>query len=70
MGEMVIQMMKWTAFKELFLENYFPQTERNKKEREFMNLTQGNQTVREYTVQFERLSRFAYHIIDTFKKKN
>ena len=26
--------------------------------------------MREYTVQFERLSRFAYHMIDTPEKKN
>ena len=65
-----IQIMMWVAFKELFLENYFPQIERNRKEREFMDLTQGNQTVREYIVQFERLSRFAYHMIDTSEKKN
>ena len=50
LGERAIQIMTWVAFKELFLENYFPQTERNRKEREFMDLTQGNQTVREYTV--------------------
>ena len=50
LGERSIQIMMWVAFKELFHENYFPKTERNKKEREFMDLTQGNQTVREYTV--------------------
>ena len=70
LGEDAVKAMPWNAFRELFLENYFPQTERNKKEREFIELTQGNRTVREYTVQFERLSRFAYHMIDTPEKKN
>ena len=65
-----IQRMTWTAFKELFLENYFTQTERNRKEKEFIVLVQGNRTVREYTVQFERLFRFAYHMVDTPEKKN
>ena len=35
-----------------------------------MELTQGNRTVQEYTTQFERLSRFAYHMVDTPAKKN
>ena len=70
LGERAVQMMTWTTFKELFLENYFPQTERNNKEREFIDPTQGNQIVREYTVQFEQLSHFAYHMIDTLDKKN
>ena len=62
--------MTWVAFRERFLENYFPQTEKNKKEKEFIDLVQGSRTVREYTIQFERLSRFAYHMIDTPEKKN
>ena len=62
--------MTWMTFKGLFQEYYFPQTEKNKKEKEFIDLVQGSHTVREYTVQFERLSRFAYHMIDTPENKN
>ena len=57
-------------FKERFLAKYFPLVERNLKKKEFMELTQGNWTVQEYTTQFERLSRFAYHVVDTPAKKN
>ena len=70
MGEEAVRRMTWTAFRELFLENYFPPAEKIKKQKEFLELTQGNQTVREYTVQFERLSRFASHMVDTPEKKN
>ena len=35
-----------------------------------MDLVQGNLSVQEYTVQFERLSHFAPHLIDAPEKKN
>ena len=38
-GEVAIRIMHWAAFRELLIENYFPHTERNKKEREFIELT-------------------------------
>ena len=41
-----------------------------KRTKEFIELVQGSKTVREYTTQFERLSYFAYHMIDTLEKKN
>ena len=41
----------------------------NNKIKEFVELVQGNQTVREYTTQFERLSRFAYNMISTPEAK-
>ena len=40
-------MVTWEAFKEVFLEKYFPQDVRNKKEMEFLELKQGNMTVAE-----------------------
>ena len=61
--------MPWATFRELFLEKYFPEEEKDQREKEFMELTQGNLTVREYTTQFERLSRFARHMVDTPQKK-
>ena len=61
--------MEWTAFKEKFLEKYFPQVEKNKKELEFIQLTQGKMTVIEYETKFTKLSRFAVHMVDTDDKK-
>ena len=45
----------WTVFKKSFLEKYFPEDIRNKKELEFMNLTQGSMNVGEYYAKFEEL---------------
>ena len=70
LGAEVIRRMTWIAFKERFLAKYFPLVERNLKKKEFIELTQGNRTVQEYTMQFERLSQFAYHMVDTPAKKN
>ena len=57
------------TFKERFLENFFSEEERDNKEKEFIDLTQGSMTVREYTTKFERLSLFALHMADTPRKK-
>ena len=70
LGAETIRRMTWVTFKERFLAKYFPLVERNLKKKKFMELTQGNRTVQEYTTQFERMSRFAYHMIDTPAKKN
>ena len=61
--------MPWEAFKAKILEKYFPKEERDQHEREFLSLVQGTWTVREYVMQFKRLSRFADHIADTAQKK-
>ena len=44
-GEEGIRRMTWTAFKNRFYEKYFPVTEKYKREREFMHLTQGKKLV-------------------------
>ncbi|XP_062012153.1 uncharacterized protein LOC133728711 [Rosa rugosa] len=61
--------MEWAVFKEKFLEKYFPQVEKDKKELEFIQLTQGKMTVIEYETKFTKLSRFAPHMVDTDDKK-
>ena len=61
--------MPWEAFKAKFLEKYFPEEERDQQEREFLSLVQGTWTVRDYVMQFKRLSHFAHHIVDTPQKK-
>ncbi|XP_043710201.1 uncharacterized protein LOC122659119 [Telopea speciosissima] len=43
----------WNQFKEAFLKNYFPRNFREKKEIEFMNLSQGSKSVFEYQQLFE-----------------
>ena len=49
----------WEVFKNRFLEKYFPQDLRQAKEREFLNLKQGNMSVGEYTAKFETLSKYS-----------
>ena len=56
MGNDQIRRMMWKTFRERFPNKYFPQVEKSKKEREFLELTQKKMTVREYTTQFKRLS--------------
>ena len=46
-----------------------PKKERDQQEREFLSLIQGTWIVREYVTQFERLSHFAGHMVDTPQKK-
>ena len=61
--------LSWVDFKTKFLGKYFPDS-KNDKEKEFIDIVQGTRTVQEYTVQFERLSRFAPHMVDTLVKRN
>ena len=56
--------MTWTTFRERFLEKFFPEDEKDEKEKEFMELTQRGKAVREYVTLFERLSYFAPHMVD------
>lgn len=65
MGERAVNNMNWTAFKRKFMDKYFPETERESKELEFIQLEQDTMTVTEYQKKFEALSRYAPHLIDT-----
>ena len=49
------QDVTWDVFKRVFLEKYFPEDVRNKKEMEFLELKQGSMTVAEYAAKFEEL---------------
>ena len=51
--------MKWTRFKELILQKYFPLVKKNEKEAEFICLTQGNLSLVEYEKNFDELSKYA-----------
>ena len=49
-GEEKERTMAWPAFKARFLEKYFPDFEKDKKDKEFLELVQGIMTVQEYTL--------------------
>src|SRR4051812_20984433 len=61
--------MTWQGFKTLFLDKYFPPTEREKKEEEFKSLEQRNMTVDQYLVVFTRLARYFPELVSTEEKK-
>ena len=53
----------------LFLEKYFPRVKREEKETEFISLKQGNLSLVEYERKFDKLSRYALHLVDTEERK-
>src|SRR3954462_4842148 len=61
--------MSWQGFKTLFLDKYFPPTEREKKEEEFKSLEQGNMIVDQYLAVFTRLSRYFLELVSMEEKK-
>ncbi|KAE9587478.1 putative retrotransposon gag domain-containing protein [Lupinus albus] len=50
------RVITWIAFKEKFLQKYFPADLKRKKEMEFLRLDQGNLLVGEYAAKFEELA--------------
>ncbi|KAH6807774.1 hypothetical protein C2S51_028882 [Perilla frutescens var. frutescens] len=61
--------LTWEQFKEMIIEQYFPQSFRDEKENEFLNLKQGIMTVVDYERKFNQLSQYATHLINTEVKK-
>ena len=59
----------WKDFKDAFLEQFFPQTIRQAKAQEFIDLVQGAMTVEEYAAKFIELSRFAPYLVSTEELK-
>ncbi|XP_020209442.1 uncharacterized protein LOC109794406, partial [Cajanus cajan] len=53
--------LNWDNFKKAFLEKYFPDNVRSRKEMEFLELNQGNDTVAEYAAKFDALVRYCTH---------
>jgi hypothetical protein len=49
------------GFKNAFLENYFPEEAKGKKETEFLELKQGNMSIGEYAAKFQELYHFHPH---------
>ncbi|XP_043694199.1 uncharacterized protein LOC122644895 [Telopea speciosissima] len=59
----------WAKFLEALYENFFPESLRERKEVEFLYLTQGSDSVMAYKKKFEELAWFALAHIDTDAKK-
>ncbi|XP_058741253.1 uncharacterized protein LOC131613617 [Vicia villosa] len=51
----------WAVFRAEFLEKYFPEDARSKREIEFLELKQGNMIVDEYAARFEELVKYCSH---------
>ncbi|WMV59253.1 hypothetical protein MTR67_052638 [Solanum verrucosum] len=60
-----LPLLSWTQFHALFLEKYVPQTLRDCKKDEFMDLEQGGITVAAYEAKFRALSRYATQLVTT-----
>ena len=54
-----VEAMTWVDFREHFLSKFFPVSARHVKDREFLDLQQGDMTVLEYVARFTELARFA-----------
>ncbi|KAH7546031.1 hypothetical protein FEM48_Zijuj01G0157600 [Ziziphus jujuba var. spinosa] len=59
----------WVRFKELIYEKYFPQTWRDNKIADFIELKQGKMTLAQYERKFDELSRYAPYLVDTDESK-
>ena len=57
--------MAWAEFHDLFMGNYFLDTARHAKAREFLELKQGAMTVIENVARFTELARFADDYVPT-----
>ena len=53
----------WELFKTTFLERFFPREMMEVMVEEFINLKQGSMTVREYSLKFVKLSRYANSLV-------
>lgn len=63
------QSLTWDEFKEMVMGKFFPRAYRKQKEMELINLEQGTMTILDYERKFNRLSRYAPHLVDTEEKK-
>ncbi|XP_017239869.1 uncharacterized protein LOC108212659 [Daucus carota subsp. sativus] len=54
-----IDSMTWDRFKTALADKYFPRTVHVQKERDFIRLDKGDETVVEYEEEFARLSKYA-----------
>ena len=59
----------WNLFREAFKGHFIPPRVMEMKHTEFMQLTQGNKTLKEYLHAFNHLSRYAPEFVSTETKK-
>ncbi|CAM0954182.1 unnamed protein product [Alopecurus aequalis] len=59
----------WKLFKEAFYQKYFPESVKRIKEKEFLELKQGHESVSDYEIEFSRLARFAPAFVQTDSSK-
>ena len=62
-------MIDWNLFREAFKGHFIPPGVMEMKHTEFMQLTQGNKTLKEYLYAFNHLSRYAPEFVSTESKK-
>ncbi|KAL0549282.1 hypothetical protein IC582_013763 [Cucumis melo] len=60
-----VSQITWQQFKESFYAKFFSASLRDAKRQEFLNLEQGDMTVKQYDAEFDMLSRFAPEMIAT-----
>ncbi|CAA0824441.1 Unknown protein, partial [Striga hermonthica] len=61
--------LTWDQLKGILETKYYPRHFRERMEREFYDLLQGDRSVEEYEREFARKSTFARHLVDTYDKK-
>ncbi|KAF3677661.1 hypothetical protein FXO37_04720 [Capsicum annuum] len=61
--------IEWEEFITAFLDRFFPQELREAKVLEFINLRQGNMTVKEYSLKFTQLPKYAPHVVTDSRAK-
>ncbi|KAH0657865.1 hypothetical protein KY289_026613 [Solanum tuberosum] len=59
----------WKEFKKAFLDQYLPLEIREARADQFLNLHQGGMSVREYSLQFNSLSRYAPNVVATMEDR-
>ena len=64
-----VDTIPWEDFKRTFLETYFPQYARDQKHQEFLELTQGNMNLVEYTTKFRTLERYCPNLFANDKAR-
>ena len=57
--------LSWEGFRDLFSQKYYNVAVRAAKVNEFVSLVQGNMTVTEYALKFDRLAKFAPDLVPT-----
>jgi hypothetical protein len=61
--------ISWERFKKEFNDRFFPRAQRQQCAQDFQDLKQGNMTVEQYSAEFQKLSRYAPHLIPDEKTK-